>query len=85
MQLIAQRGVPISLIFKDCHAQFHKRAMGDVAFTCEQGAALAQLIEQAATTGNRVDMPVRVVASVPSLGDEVVATFTLTLSLKRSV
>lgn len=83
MQLIDQRGVPISLIFKDCHAEFHKRAMDDVAFTCEQGEAIAQLIEQAATTGNRVDMPVRVVASVPSLADEAVATFTLTLSLKR--
>jgi len=84
MQLIAQRGVPISLIFKDCHAEFHKRAMDDVAFTCEQGDEIAQLIEQAATTGKRVEMPVRVVASVPSLADEVVATFTLTLSLKRS-
>lgn len=83
MQLIDQRGVPISLIFKDCHAEFHKRAMDDVTFTCEQGEAIAQLIEQAATTGNRVDMPVRVVASVASLADEAVATFTLTLSLKR--
>ena len=83
MELIAQRGQNISLIFKDCHAQFHKRAMGAVDFTCKQGDEIAALIEQAIATGERVDKAIQVIAHVPSLGTEPVASYTLTLSLKR--
>ena len=83
MQLTEQHSEQISLIFKDCHATFHKRAVGDVDFCCAQGNEIAALIAQAAISGTRVEMPVTVTATVPAQGTEPVATFVLTLSLKR--
>jgi len=74
----------VVLIFADVKAEFLKRADGDVLFTCEDGLAVAQAVRQADRTGDRVTLPVRVVATVPSkYGDEPVAVFTLGLSLKR--
>ncbi len=74
----------ISLIFKDFHADFLKRAEGDVFFTCEDGLAIRELVKKALGTGERQNLPVQVVATVPSqLGNEPVARFTLTLSLKK--
>ncbi len=72
----------ISLIFKDFHADFHKRSMGDVVFTCDMGSEIKDLIESSLKTPDRVNLPVVVKASVPSISDEVVAEFTLTLSVK---
>jgi acyl-coenzyme A thioesterase PaaI-like protein len=84
MRQIRAEGSPISLIFKDFHANFLKRAEGDVHFTCEQGAAIRELVKRANQTGERENMSVRVTATVPSqLGSEPVAQFLLTLSLKR--
>ena len=73
----------ISLIFKDFHADFRKRAEGDVHFSCEIGSQIKELVRQAVETGERVELPIPVIATVPSkLGTEPVANFTLTLSLK---
>ena len=76
-------GQRIGLIFKNFHAEFHQRAEGDVDFICEQGKEIAQLIAQAASSGERVELPVIAHAIVPEKSDAPVATFTLTLSLKR--
>ena len=85
MRRIGQRDKRISLIFKDVRAEFLKRAEGHVHFTCEDGAAIAALVDRVATSGERGNLPVRIVATVPaSFGDEAVARFELTLSLKRS-
>jgi acyl-coenzyme A thioesterase PaaI-like protein len=85
MRRIGQRKEKISLIFKDVHAEFLKRAEGDVHFTCEDGAAIATLVDEVAASGERGNLTVRVVATVPTtLGDEPVARFELTLSLKKS-
>jgi len=84
MRRIGQREEKISLIFKDLRAEFLRRAEGDVHFTCEEGAAIAALVDEVATSGERGNLPVRIVATVPTLGDEAVARFELTLSLKRS-
>jgi acyl-coenzyme A thioesterase PaaI-like protein len=84
MRMIQEEGNRVSLIFKDFHAEFLKRAEGDVLFTCEDGLAVKELVRKATETGERENMPVHIVATVPSkLGDEPVAKFTLTLSLKR--
>lgn len=70
-------------IYKDFHADYLKRAEDDVHFTCGDGAALRELSRQAKETGERQNMPVHVTATVPSrLGDEPVARFALTLSIK---
>lgn len=73
----------ITLIFKDFKADFLKRAEGDVIFSCSQGALIQEAIRQALETRERQNIPVEVVALVPSvLGSEPAARFILTLSLK---
>ena len=70
-------------LFKDMTASYLKRAEGDVYFTCRDGVQLAALVEEAKKTGKRMNQKVSVIATVPDkLGDEPVATFTLTLSIK---
>lgn len=84
MHLIRQKGNQLSLIFKDFHAEFLKRPEGDVFFTCENGTEVRELVNRALESGEREESKVIVVATVPSkLGNEPVARFTLTLSLKR--
>lgn len=83
MHLIQKRPERISMIFGAFSAEFRKRVEGDVEFTCNEGKAIAELIARAAASGERAELPVHITATVPALGDEPVATFTLTLSLKR--
>jgi acyl-coenzyme A thioesterase PaaI-like protein len=71
-------------IFKELHADFLKRADGDTIFRSRQGREVAQAVAQADESGERVTLPVEVVATVPrKYGDEPVARFTLGLSLRR--
>jgi hypothetical protein len=83
MYLIKQQPANISLVFKDFNAEFLKRAEGCVDFCCSQGKEIAELVAQAAASDERVERQVEVIATVPSLSDEPVARFKLTLSLKR--
>jgi hypothetical protein len=71
-------------IFKSLHVEFHKLADGDVLFHSDDGRAVTEAVVRADATGERVTLPVRVTATVPSrYGDEPVASFLLELSLKR--
>ncbi len=71
-------------LFKDVKAEFLKRADGDVVFRAREGRRVAEAVRQADETGERVTLPVEVVATVPGkYGDEPVARFTLGLSLRR--
>jgi acyl-coenzyme A thioesterase PaaI-like protein len=83
MYLIRQQPVSISMVFKDFQAEFLKRAEGDVDFICNQGKEIAELVALAAASDERVERQVVVIATVPSLNDEPIAKFRLTLSLKR--
>jgi acyl-coenzyme A thioesterase PaaI-like protein len=83
MYLIRQQRAPISMVFKDFQAEFLKRAEGDVDFTCNQGKQIAELVAQAAASDERVERQLDVIATVPSLSEEPVANFRLTISLKR--
>src|SRR5512135_2937308 len=83
MYLIRQQPERVSLVFKDFSAEFLKRAEGDVAFCCSQGKEISDLVAQAAASSERVERQVEVIATVPTEGDEPVATFKLTLSLKK--
>ena len=74
----------ISFVFKDIKAEFLKRAEGDVHFTNEDGPVVQDILRRTAETGERAEATVRVTATVPSkLGNEPVARFELTLSLKK--
>lgn len=84
MNMIRVRRSRVSFLFKDFQAQFLKRAEGDVVFTCHDGQKLAALLERAETSGEREEDTVEVVATVPDkLQDEPVATFALTISMKK--
>src|SRR5262245_58366149 len=84
LRCIEESGRKISLIFKDVAGRFLKRAEGDAIFTCEDGDAISELVHRVIASGEREERPVRVVVTVPEkLGDEPVAEFVLTLSLKR--
>lgn len=83
MHLIRKQPENIALVFKDFNAEFLKRAEGDVDFSCCQGREIAELVAQAAASGERVERQFEVVATVPTLSDEPVARFKLTLSLKK--
>ena len=85
MYLIRQQPVPISMVFKEFHAEFLKRAEGDVDFICDQGKEVADLVAQAATSNERVERQIDIIATVPSISDDPVARFKLTLSLKKRV
>ena len=83
-RLIWRQHRDVVVLFKDLKAEFLKRADGDVRFACEDGFAVTAAVRQAAASGERVTLPVEVVATVPSkYGDEPVARFTLGLSLKK--
>ena len=85
MEASRSRKRDVTLIFKDMKAEFLARGEDDVWFTCEEGPAIRSAVEQAATTGERVNLPVRITATVPrKRGDRAIATFVLTLSLKRT-
>ena len=82
--LMQQQKVRLSFVFKDVKASFLKRPEADVMFTCEDGEAIQETVRRAIESGERQESTVRVVATCPKkLGDEPVATFELTLSLKK--
>lgn len=84
MQAIEASGKKISLVFKDFHAEFLKRAEGDTHFICEEGHLIRELVKKALESTDRVEMPVHIVATTPKKsGAEPVAKFVLTLSLKK--
>jgi hypothetical protein len=83
-QLVAEKKTKINFIFKDIRGEFLKRAEGDVLFTNVDGPLIQDLIARALSTGERQEATVHVTATVPDkLGDEPVARFELTLSVKR--
>ena len=74
----------MKLVFADLKAEFLKRADGDVLFRNRDGARILDAVARAAATGERVTIPLEVVATVPArYGDEPVARFTMSLSLKQ--
>ena len=86
MKFIEARPERISLVFKDFKAEFLKRAEDDTFFICDQGREISALVERASRSSERQEMEVSIRATVPSkFGDEAVAEFTMTLSLKRKL
>ena len=82
MDPIVESGRKIHLIFKDFKADFLRRPEGDVHFSCNDGLAIRELVKKAIESGERHNYKMNIEATVPSLSDEVVARFELTLSLK---
>ena len=83
MQCIRSSSSNIALIFKDFHADFLKRAEGDVHFICDEAEIISQLVEKAEKSLERENLLVNIRAKVPSISDDIIAKFKLTLSLKK--
>jgi acyl-coenzyme A thioesterase PaaI-like protein len=83
---IQESGLRIDFLFKDFKAEFLKRAEGDVHFVCEEAQVVIDQIDESKTSLERINRTMTAYAIVPSVNpDEKVATFTLTLSVKRRV
>jgi len=84
LRICRERGVVLSFVFKDLEAKFLRRADGDVVFECRDVEAIESAVGRAVDTGERVNLPVRVYATVPRRSPTAhVATFVLTLSMKH--
>ena len=80
---INNENLPISLVFKNFEAKFLRRPEDDVVFECTESHKVDNLIEKCIKEKGRFHDVVNVKAYCPSkLGEEVVAEFKLTLSLK---
>ena len=83
LNLVSKSKYKIIPIFKDLKADFLKRAEGDVHFVCNEGEKIKKMIDKVLKDKTRVNELINVIAYVPSkLGDEPVAKFSLTLSIK---
>lgn len=83
-QSVAEKKQRINFIFKDMKAEFLKRAEGEVWFTNNDGPRIQELIRRALESGEREEATVHVTATVPEkLGEEAVARFELTLSIRK--
>lgn len=84
MDAIARSKEKVALIFKDTEAKFLKRAEGDVHFVCAEGEAIRKQVQEAISSGERCEGTYLIQARVPEkFGDDPVAEFRLTLSLKK--
>lgn len=84
MKIAYEQKLPVNILFKDFHAEFLRRAEGDVYFVCENGKAISDMMHAAVDTGERQNLSVIVTGYVPSdRPQEPVARFTLTLSAKQ--
>lgn len=80
----AQGGDRIDFLFKDYKVEFLKRAEGDVLFICEDANIVVEQIDEAKKSEERINRTIHAYAIVPSISQtEKVATFELTLSVKR--
>ena len=74
----------IVLIFKDLKSSFIKRAEGETFFTCNYTKEIEAAVKKAVDSKQRVNIEVPIIATVPEkFGDEPVAEFTITLSMKE--
>mgnify|MGYP006141424427 FL=1 len=77
------RGVNANFAFKDVEGKFLKRPEGRVHFISHDGDVIDQMLDESIATGERVNRPVSVIVTCPEKnGDDVMASFTLTLSIK---
>jgi len=79
---ILEKGKNIAVVFKDMSGEFLKRPDGEVHFTCDQVTEVTTMLKSVENSGVRENLEVRIVATVPSISEEPVARFKLTLSAK---
>ncbi len=79
-----EAGFKSSFAFKELNCKFLKRPESDTYFTCNDGPKIKEFVERVKVSGERHNLPVRVIATCPDqTGQEPIAEFTLVLSLKK--
>jgi len=83
MQAIRRSKKKINLIFKDFKADFLMRPESDVHFICKEGDKIREQVEETVRSKKRTNQSLKIYAITPKKsGDEPVAKFVVTLSLK---
>ncbi len=84
MKLIIESGKNVSLAFKEFNAEYLKRPESATHFICEEGDKIKDFVDMVLQSDERHNLPVNIIATCPEkFGDEPVAKFVLTLSLRR--
>lgn len=83
INMLKKHKTKCTFLFKDFQADFLKRAEADTHFICDEGHIIAETVKKAVETKERQNTTINVVATTPSIsGDEPVAKFKLTISVK---
>lgn len=83
MEAIKASKKPVTFIFKDFKADFLRLCKSDVHFHCTEGEKVRKAVAECIKIGKRVNSPINMWATTPKAsGDEPVAKFTLTISVK---
>ena len=83
MKLLGKQMGNISFVFKDMKVDFKKRCMSDVHFICTDGAKVKDFTTRLLGSTERQEQAVQVFATTPTVsGDEICASFLLTMSAK---
>jgi hypothetical protein len=80
LSLIRQSGVDVSMLVRETHSEFTKKATGLITFTCADGQLAADTIGDAIQTGEAVSVTLQSVGTDGS--GEVVSTMTFEWNLK---
>ena len=81
---IYQSGEKVNFVFSSTKAEFLKRPLSDVLFTCNDGLKSKKLVRDAIEIKERVSEEMNIIATCPKSDNpnEIYARFTLTISLK---
>lgn len=71
---------PVSMLIVKSEAVYHKKALGKIRFTCDDGDAIRQTIETAKTTGD--GQSIRCYSVATNTTGEIVAEFWFTWSFR---
>ena len=83
VEQIQKSGKRIDFLFKDFSCEFLKRADGHVHFICDEADGVAELIQKAASSDERLERKFTGHAIVPSKGQDAIMKYTLTLTVKN--
>ena len=86
MKIAKESGQKVSLVFKDFHADFLRRAESDTHFVCEEGEKIENFVKKVLNSDERHNRTVNVSARCLNKSSnewEDVAKFKLTLSMRR--
>lgn len=83
VRTISQSGKRIDFLFKDYKCQFLKRADGHVHFICDEADKVAEMIQEATSTPDRLTRTFKGYAVLAKNPDEKIMTYELTLSVRN--